>query len=154
MDPQHCPPGPPHCGEREVPGGAGRRQHHRHRRLDDHLRGRDTQLHRWAEHRGRLLRVNPDGDLCERGRHVRGVPARARGLCRSQFASVIYSQSVLWIRITLMRIRIWNYHPDADPDSCFFLYGCGSRSNFSPDLDPDPDPSFQIKAQALEKVLR
>jgi hypothetical protein len=102
-----APPGPPHCGEREVPGGAGWRQHHRHRRLDDHLRGRDTQLHRRAEHRGRLLRVHPDGDLCERGGHVRGVPARARGLRRSQFTCVIHCQSELWIRITLIRILVF-----------------------------------------------
>ncbi len=25
---------------------------------------------------------------------------------------------------------------------------------FHPDSDPDPDPSFQIKAEALEKVLK
>jgi hypothetical protein len=42
---------------------------------------------------------------------------------------------MLWIRITLMRIRI--HHPDTDSDS-----------------DPDPDPSFQIEAQNLEKVLK
>ncbi len=35
------------------------------------------------------------------------------------------------------------YYPDADPDQ-----------NFHPDSDPDPDPSFQIKAQTLEKVFK
>ncbi len=35
------------------------------------------------------------------------------------------------------------YHPDADPDSTYHL-----------DADPDPDPSFQIKAQTLGKVLK
>jgi hypothetical protein len=35
------------------------------------------------------------------------------------------------------------YHPDADPDS-----------TYHPDADPDPDPSFQIKAETLEKVLK
>ncbi len=37
------------------------------------------------------------------------------------------------------------YHPDADPDL-----------TFHPDADPDPnpDPSFQIKAQTIEKVLK
>ncbi len=34
-------------------------------------------------------------------------------------------------------------NPDADPDS-----------TFHPHADPDPDPSFQIKAQTLEKVLK
>jgi hypothetical protein len=72
---------------------------------------------------------------------------------------------MLWIRITLMQIRIrLIYHPDADPDSYFFL--CGSRSGFlfyadpdpdltfHPDADPDldTDPNFQIKLQTLEKV--
>jgi hypothetical protein len=33
---------------------------------------------------------------------------------------------------------------DADPDSAF---------HFDADPDQDPDPSFQIKAQNLEKVL-
>ncbi len=42
-------------------------------------------------------------------------------------------ESVLWIHITLMRIRIL---------LCRF------------DADPDPDPSFQIKAPNLEKVLK
>ncbi len=37
--------------------------------------------------------------------------------------------AVLWIRITLMRIRI--RLPDADPDSDFFIW-CGSGSDFSP----------------------
>ncbi len=33
------------------------------------------------------------------------------------------------------------YHPDADPDS-----------TYHPDANPDPDPSFQIKAQTLQKM--
>jgi hypothetical protein len=54
------------------------------------------------------------------------------------------------------------YHPDADPDSDFYLKrisGCGSGflfdadadqdPTFPPDADPDPDPSFQIKVQTL-----
>jgi hypothetical protein len=59
---------------------------------------------------------------------------------------------VLWIRITLMRIRIRLntlmririvFYADADP-------------TFHPDTgpDPDPDPYFPIKAQTLEKVLK
>ncbi len=35
------------------------------------------------------------------------------------------------------------FHPNADTDP-----------NFYPDADPDPDPSFQIKAQTPEKVLK
>jgi hypothetical protein len=40
------------------------------------------------------------------------------------------------------------YHPDAEPDA-------DPDSTYHPDADPDPDldPSFQIKAQTLEKVL-
>jgi hypothetical protein len=39
----------------------------------------------------------------------------------------------------------WTYHPNADPDP-----------TFHPDADPYPypDPSFKIKAQTLEKVLK
>jgi hypothetical protein len=37
------------------------------------------------------------------------------------------------------------YYPDADPDA-------DSDSTYHPDADPDP--SFQIKAQTLEKVLK
>jgi hypothetical protein len=55
----------------------------------------------------------------------------------------VYTVTVLGIRITLM---------DSDPDpACHF--------DADPDLEPtfhfdaDPDPSFQIKAQNLEKVL-
>ncbi len=44
------------------------------------------------------------------------------------------------------------YHPDADPDSDFFL--CGSVSDFHPDADPYPDPSFKKDAQTLAKVLK
>jgi hypothetical protein len=36
------------------------------------------------------------------------------------------------------------FHPDADPDPTFHP---------DADPDPDPDPSFQKKAQLLEKVL-
>jgi hypothetical protein len=36
-------------------------------------------------------------------------------------------------------------HFDADPDPTFH---CDA------DLDPDPDPSFQIKGQNIEKVLK
>ncbi len=39
------------------------------------------------------------------------------------------------------------YRPDADPDADL-------DSTFHPDRDLDPDPSFQIKAQSLEKVLK
>ncbi len=58
------------------------------------------------------------------------------------------------------------YHPDADPDADFdfilcgsgcgsaFLYNADADLTFYPDADPDPDPSFQIKAQTLEKVLK
>ncbi len=44
------------------------------------------------------------------------------------------------------------YHPDADPDSDFYL-----DPIFLSDADAadtDPDPSFQIQAQTLEKVLK
>ncbi len=40
-----------------------------------------------------------------------------------------------------------NADPDADPDSDFLF-------DADPDADPDSDPSFQIKAQTLEKVLK
>jgi hypothetical protein len=52
------------------------------------------------------------------------------------------------------------YHPDADPDSDFLFDGVQDPDffyadpAFHPDADPDPDPSIQIKAQTLEKVLR
>ncbi len=41
------------------------------------------------------------------------------------------------------------HHFDADPVA-------DSDSTYHPDADPgpDPDPSFQIKAQTLEKVLK
>ncbi len=35
------------------------------------------------------------------------------------------------------------FHFDADPDPTFYF-----------GADPDPDPSFQIKSQNLEKVLK
>ncbi len=39
----------------------------------------------------------------------------------------------------------WTYHPAVDPDRTFHP---------DADPDPDPDPSLQIKAQTLEKVLK
>jgi hypothetical protein len=42
-------------------------------------------------------------------------------------------------------------HFDADP-ACQF--DAGQDPTFHVDADPDPDPSFQIKAQNLEKVLK
>jgi hypothetical protein len=50
-----------------------------------------------------------------------------------------------------------NYHPDADPDADFqFDADPDADSAFHPDADqaPDQDPSFQIKAKKLEKVLK
>ncbi len=48
------------------------------------------------------------------------------------------------------------YHPDADPDSDFFYADPYPTFHFDadPDADPDPDPSFQKKAQNIEKVLK
>jgi hypothetical protein len=43
----------------------------------------------------------------------------------------------MWIRITLMRIRI-RLHPVADPDSDFIVYV---------DPDADPDPTFHSDAE-------
>ncbi len=45
------------------------------------------------------------------------------------------------------------HHVDADPNSTYHPYA-DPDSDFYPDADadPDPDPSFQIKAQTLEKV--
>ena len=70
---------------------------------------------------------------------------------------------VLWIRIILMRIRIWLITLTWIQILIFIWWrsGCGSGfflnadadSTFHPNADPDPDPSFQIKAQTLEKVL-
>ena len=44
---------------------------------------------------------------------------------------------------------------DADPD-LDFLFDAYPDPTFHPDADPDPDPepSLQIKAQTLEKVLK
>jgi hypothetical protein len=52
-------------------------------------------------------------------------------------------QPVLWIRIALMRILICGclFYTDPDP-------------TFHPDAEPDPGPSYQIKAQPHEKVLK
>jgi type IV secretion system protein VirB6 len=48
-----------------------------------------------------------------------------------------------------------NYIPDADahPDPTFQPDPDPDPTSH-PDADPDPDPSFQIKAQTLEKVLK
>jgi hypothetical protein len=43
------------------------------------------------------------------------------------------------------------HHVDADP-ACHFDADPDPACNFH--ADPDPDPSFQIKAQNLEKVLK
>jgi hypothetical protein len=50
------------------------------------------------------------------------------------------------------------HHIDADPGSTYHL-DADSISSYHPDADPDPDPdltdpSFQIKAQTLEKMLK
>ena len=45
------------------------------------------------------------------------------------------------------------YHPVGDPDSGV-LFDTDPDPAFHPDADLDPDPSFQIKAQILEKVLK
>jgi hypothetical protein len=50
--------------------------------------------------------------------------------------------------ITLMRIQILIFLFDVDPD----FYLMRSDPTFHPDADPDP--SSQIKAQTLEKVLK
>jgi hypothetical protein len=45
-------------------------------------------------------------------------------------------------------------HSDADPDSDFYLTWIRMRIRLlHPDADPDLVPSYQIKAQTLEKVL-
>ncbi len=56
--------------------------------------------------------------------------------------------------------------PDADPDPDFYLFRIRMRIRilnlfyadpdltFHPDVDPAPGPSFQIRAQTLEKVLK
>jgi hypothetical protein len=46
------------------------------------------------------------------------------------------------------------YLPDADPDPDFI--DAGPNPTFHPHADPDtcPGPSFQIKSQTLEKVLK
>jgi hypothetical protein len=44
------------------------------------------------------------------------------------------------------------YHPDADPDSDFFY--ADPDPTFRLNANPDSDPSLQIKAQTLEKVLK
>jgi hypothetical protein len=47
--------------------------------------------------------------------------------------------------------------PDADPDSTYHSdkdLDEDPYPAFHPDADPIPDPSFQIKAQTLEKVLK
>jgi hypothetical protein len=60
----------------------------------------------------------------------------------------------------VLRIKIRRtYHPDADTDSDFYLmriwiFIADPDPTFHPDADPYPDPSIQIKAQTLEKVLK
>jgi hypothetical protein len=45
------------------------------------------------------------------------------------------------------------HHSDADPDpTC--TYDADPDSAFHFDADPEPDPSFQIKSQNFEKVLK
>jgi hypothetical protein len=44
-------------------------------------------------------------------------------------------------------------HVDADPDSTYYP-DADPDPTFHPDADPDPVPSFQLKAQTLEKVLK
>ncbi len=46
------------------------------------------------------------------------------------------------------------YHPDADPDSDVYLIWMRIRIRLLTLMRSDPDPSFQIKAQSLEKVLK
>jgi hypothetical protein len=54
------------------------------------------------------------------------------------------------------------YHPDGDPDSNFILFVSGFLFDADPDPtchpDPDPDldpePSFLIKVETLEKMLK
>jgi hypothetical protein len=53
---------------------------------------------------------------------------------------------VLWIRITLIRNRI-------RPTTRILIFIL-CVSGFLFDADADPDPSFQVKAQTLEKVFR
>jgi hypothetical protein len=77
----------------------------------------------------------------------------AGGLCCVLFSEgglgcVLFSAGGLGIRITLMRIRVRLYHPDADPDA-------------DPDsdilFDADPDPTFsliRIQILALKKRLK
>ncbi len=57
-------------------------------------------------------------------------------------------------------------HPDADPESDFYLmqrrmririrslFDADPDPTFHPDADPDLDPGFQIKAQTLKKKLK
>ncbi len=47
-----------------------------------------------------------------------------------------------WVVIPQNVKKSKSRHPNADPDS-----------TFHPDADSEPDPSFQIKAQTLVKVL-
>jgi hypothetical protein len=46
-----------------------------------------------------------------------------------------------------------SHHLDADPDSTYHP-DADLDSTYHPLADPDPDPSFQIKAQTFEKVLK
>ncbi len=53
--------------------------------------------------------------------------------------------------------------PDADPNSTYhldkdldleLLFDADPDPTFHPDADPDTDPSYQIKAQTLENLLK
>ncbi len=55
------------------------------------------------------------------------------------------------------------HHFDADPDPAFhfdadpgFIFHCDADLDLDPTIhfDADPDPSFQIKSQILENVLK
>jgi hypothetical protein len=55
-------------------------------------------------------------------------------------------------------LKRYPHHVDADPDpdpACHFDAGLDPDSTFHFDahLDPDTDPSLQIKAQSLDKVI-
>ncbi len=53
---------------------------------------------------------------------------------------------LLCINLSLLYISVADrHHVDADP-------GPDSACHF--DADPDPDPTFQVKAQILEQVLK
>jgi hypothetical protein len=66
----------------------------------------------------------------------------------------VFNIAGLWIRITLMRIRILTYPPNVDPgcgSGLGFLFAPDPDPTFYPDADPDSDPSFQMKASNFLK---